>query len=142
TLPLAEALLELDAEVATHGITTHFVCACLEENLGKFRSPDRAVETVDVVEGLRSQFRVDHHLHLRVDVTGEGIGVARGLADRPSVGLVSYMLHLPGHGQYADEASWRTYYRTVEGDDEAMVRTRLDRRLRRLDHLATAQEEV
>jgi alpha-D-ribose 1-methylphosphonate 5-triphosphate diphosphatase len=141
-LSLEEALLELDAEVAAHGITTHFVCACLEENLTKFRSPDRAAETVEAVERLAPELRADHRVHLRVDVTGEGIAMAGELASRPVVGLVSYMLHLPGRGQFADEASWRAYYRTVEGEDDGAVRVRLERRRARLGRLAQAQKEV
>lgn len=141
-LPLGEALLELDAEVVGQGITTHFVCACLEENLTKFRSPDRAAETVELVERLGPELRADHRVHLRIDVTGEGIGTARGLAERPVVGLVSYMLHLPGQGQFADEAAWRAYYRSVEGESEVAVTTRLERRMARLGRVAEAQEKV
>ncbi len=114
TLPLDAAVLELDAELAAWGVTTHHQCVCLEDDVGRYRSLGRARETVAVLDRLRPHLRVDHRVHLRVDVTGDGVPTARDPAEGPAVGLLSYMVHLPGLGQFPDEASWRRYYTTVD----------------------------
>jgi alpha-D-ribose 1-methylphosphonate 5-triphosphate diphosphatase len=141
TLPLGAALNELDAECASHGITTEFICISLEDNVTKYRSIDRGFETLDEVTAWHPVLRVDHRLHLRVDVTGDGIDVARDMARSPLVGLLSYMLHLPGYGQFADEESWRQYYTSVEGDPTA-ARERLALRMQRLDRVSMGQRLV
>ena len=140
-LPLAAALVELDAEVASWGITTHFLCVCLEDDLGRYRSLDRARETVAVVDRLRPHLLVDHRVHLRVDVTGDGVPTAESLAASPALGLLSYMVHLPGVGQFPDEATWRRYYTTVEAEGET-ADDRLRRRMARLDRVEDARAAV
>ena len=140
-LPLGEALHELDAECAAHGITTQFVCVCLEDNVTKYRSIERGVETLSEVTRWAPSLRIRHRLHLRVDVTGDGIAAARAMARSPLVGLVSYMLHLPGYGQFADEEAWRTYYTSVEGDPTA-ARDRLALRMQRLDRVADGRRRI
>jgi alpha-D-ribose 1-methylphosphonate 5-triphosphate diphosphatase len=140
-LPLEAALVELDAEAAAWGITTHYLCVCLEDDLGKYRSLDRARQTVAVVERLRPHLLVDHRVHLRVDVTGDGLPTARDLAGSPATGMLSYMVHLPGVGQFADEASWRRYYTTVEAEGET-ADDRLRRRWARLDQVGEARAAV
>ena len=140
-LPLAAALVELDAEAAAWGITTHFLCVCLEDDIAKYRSPDRARETVALVERLRPDLLVDHRVHLRVDLTGDGLAAAAALTESPALGMVSYMLHLPGFGQFPDEATWRRYYTTVEAEGET-AEDRLRRRMARLDRVGEARAAV
>jgi alpha-D-ribose 1-methylphosphonate 5-triphosphate diphosphatase len=140
-LPLQAALLELDAEVAAWGITTHFLCVCLEDDLGRYRSLGRARDTVAVLERLRPALRVDHRVHLRIDVTGDGQATAEALAASPALGLLSYMVHLPGLGQFRDEATWRRYYTTVEAEGET-IDERLSRRMGRLDRIDATRAAV
>jgi alpha-D-ribose 1-methylphosphonate 5-triphosphate diphosphatase len=140
-LPLEAALVELDAEAAAWGITTHFLCVCLEDDLGKYRSLDRGRETVAVVERLRPHLLVEHLVHLRVDVTGDGVPTAAALAESPALGMLSYMVHLPGLGQFPDEASWRRFYTTVEGEGDA-ADDRLRRRTARLNRVDEARASV
>jgi alpha-D-ribose 1-methylphosphonate 5-triphosphate diphosphatase len=140
-LPLEAALVDLDAEVATWGITTHYLCVCLEDDLGKYRSLARARQTVAAVERLRPHLLVDHRVHLRVDVTGDGLPTARELAASPAVDMLSYMVHLPGVGQFPDEASWRRYYTTVEAERDTMDE-RLQRRQARLDRVQEARAAI
>jgi alpha-D-ribose 1-methylphosphonate 5-triphosphate diphosphatase len=139
-LPLEVALLELDAEAAAWGVTTHFLCVCLEDDLGKYRSLTRAVETVAVIERMRGSLRVDHRVHLRVDVTGDGLDTAAALARSPALGMLSYMVHLPGMGQFPDEATFRLYYTTVEAEGD--IAERLSRRRARLDRIGEARRAV
>lgn len=141
-LPLDNAILELDAELAIWGITTHFLCVCIEDDIGKYRSLGRADETAVALERVASQLRVDHRLHLRVDVTGEGMDTAERLVSSSRVALVSYMVHLPGIGQFPDEASWRRYYTTVEHDGEEALQDRLRRRRARLAYVFDSQTRL
>jgi alpha-D-ribose 1-methylphosphonate 5-triphosphate diphosphatase len=140
-LPLDAALVELDVEAAAWGVTTHFVCVCIEDDLGQYRSLDRAREMVGVVERLRPHLQVDHRVHLRVDLTGDGIATAGSLAQSSAVGLLSYMVHLPGMGQFPDEAAWRRHYTTVDADGE-LADVRLRRRRARLGKVEDARAAV
>lgn len=108
-LPLGAALLQLDAEAVTAGITTHYVCAVLDDDPERHRSSGRAAEIVAAVAGTGPSLRADHRVHLRVEVTGEGVEGVAGLAAEGPVAMVSYMDHTPGRGQYADEAAWRAF---------------------------------
>ncbi|MBV8087439.1 MAG: alpha-D-ribose 1-methylphosphonate 5-triphosphate diphosphatase [Chloroflexi bacterium] len=114
-LPLSAALLDLDAEVIAHGITTHFVCVSLEDDAVKYRSMNRALETVACITNMRPRLRADHLVHLRIDVTGSGHVIAEQLLSNGVVRMLSYMDHTPGQGQYADEADWRKFYGAIMG---------------------------
>lgn len=109
-LPLDAALVELDTEVVSHGITTHFVCVAIEDDTTAVRSPDRARFALSTMNATRPSLRADHRVHLRVEITGQAVEVARELAADPVVDIVSYMDHTPGQGQYATEAEWRDFY--------------------------------
>jgi alpha-D-ribose 1-methylphosphonate 5-triphosphate diphosphatase len=141
-LPLAAAMLELDTEVASQGITSHFLCVCLDEDPTKHRSLEQAVETVGMLEEVREELRVSHHVHLRFEMTGEGLDTAASLAVRPVVGMVSYMVHLPGLGQFRDPAAWEAYYgarvgaTAVEVGRRTQLLHRVDERRRAIAALA------
>ncbi len=109
-LPLASAIHEVDAEAAAYGITSHFLCVSVEEDSAKHRSPQRAAEVVSALSDLAPALRVDHRVHLRVDVTSPDLAVAGRLVASPVTGLVSYMDHTPGQGQYGDEAHFRAFF--------------------------------
>lgn len=113
-LPIAAALLDLDAEVVAHGITTHFLCLSLDEGGSGFRTEQWCSEVLAALSEVDDELRADHRIHLRVDVAVPDLEAARRLAIAGRVGLISYMDHTPGQGQYADEAKWRSFY-----DDEA-----------------------
>lgn len=109
-LPVAAALLDLDAEVVAHGITTHFLCLSLDEGGSGFRTEKRGAEVVAALAEIQGDLRADHRIHLRVDVAVPDLGAAQRLAKAGPVGLVSYMDHTPGQGQYSDESRWREFY--------------------------------
>lgn len=110
-LPLAAALMDLDAEVVTHGITTHFLCMSLDEGGSGFRTEARGLAVLIALAEVSGELRADHWIHLRVDVAVPDLGGARRLAAAGRVRLVSYMDHTPGQGQYADETKWRSFYK-------------------------------
>lgn len=137
-LPLAAAMLELDTEVASQGITSHFLCVCLDHDPTKHRSLEQAVETVRMVEDVREELRVSHHVHLRFEMTGEGLETAAALAGRPVVGMLSYMVHLPGVGQFRDPAAWEAFYGARVGATAIEV----GRRTRLLDRIGERRRAV
>lgn len=125
-LPLRAALLQLDAEVVTAGITTHHLCAVLDDDAERHRSHGRAAEIVHAVAAIGPSLRADHRVHLRVEVTGDGVHRVASLVADPAVAMLSYMDHTPGQGQYTDESVWRAYY--ADRVPEAEVAELLHRR--------------
>jgi alpha-D-ribose 1-methylphosphonate 5-triphosphate diphosphatase len=122
-LPLDETLVEFDALAVTHGITTSFLCINLDDDARKWRTSERAIETESTLRRIGRLLRADHRIHLRVDVTAEfAPTLMRRLCTGRLVGVLSYMDHTPGSGQFPDEASWRMWYgRNM--DDEALDAT-------------------
>lgn len=129
-LPLDQALVALDTEAVSNGITTHFVCVALEDNDVKQRSLERARRCVEVLTESRPTLRADHRIHIRFEVTGRAVDVVRELAETPAVGLLSYMDHTPGHGQYSSEDEWREYY-LRDGNNAEQVESLLAKRRER-----------
>lgn len=129
--PIASALIQLDGEAALHGITTHFVCASFEDDALAGRSTAQAARIVETVDAWRHRLRVDHRVHLRFELTSAAFELARRLAAMAPVGMISYMDHSPGQGQFPEEASWRSYYaRRFTGDEDALDELLARRRAR------------
>jgi alpha-D-ribose 1-methylphosphonate 5-triphosphate diphosphatase len=141
-VPVANAILELDLEAVAHGITTPFVSLCLEDDVTRHRSMARAREVAAAYELVRPELLADHRFHLRVEVTGAGAPVARELAAAGGVGLVSYMDHTPGQGQFADEAIWRSYYGRSDGIGDVELSARLEARLAAAPRAAAVRAEL
>lgn len=119
--PIEAALLQLDAEAAAHGITTQFICASFEDDPVGHRSTESAAEIVDAVAAWCEHLRVDTRVHLRYELTSERMALVRELAALDPVGIVSYMDHSPGQGQFVTEAAWREWYaRRFRGDERAL----------------------
>ncbi len=119
--PIEAALLQLDAEAAAHGITTQFICASFEDDPVGHRSTESATAIVEAVAAWSGHLRVDTRVHLRYELTSERIALVRTLAALDPVGIISYMDHSPGQGQFVSEAAWREWYaRRFRGDERAL----------------------
>ncbi|MEN3282239.1 MAG: alpha-D-ribose 1-methylphosphonate 5-triphosphate diphosphatase [Solirubrobacteraceae bacterium] len=141
--PLAAALLQLDAEAAAHGITTHYLCATIEDDPLQHRSTQRAAQTVHCLHDLREQLLADHRVHLRVELTSDAEELARELAALDVVGLISYMHHTPGHGQFAaDPDAWRSIYANGFTGSDAELQELLADRQRRATHADHRRDQV
>lgn len=145
-LPLEAALHDLDGELAAHGITTHLLCVSLEDDAVKHRSIERARTVAGQVAAQRARLRVDHRLHMRVDVTGTTIEAAPEIVSTGALGLVSYMDHTPGQGQFTDVAAWRGYYTQLAehagGDVDVELRLRLLEKQRGRSRAEAVRAEV
>ena len=105
--PFADSLLVLDTQAVGWGITTHYTCVAVHDDLTKYRTIAVAEEQVETLTAMRPQLRADHRIHLRVELAGAQLNVVERLAASSAVSMLSYMDHTPGQGQYADEESWR-----------------------------------
>lgn len=126
--PLDDTLVMVDTELASWGVTTNFLCVAVQDDSGKGRTLDGARDSVAIAQRLRPQLRIDHRVHLRVEATTERTDVADELAGHDVVGLLSYMDHTPGQGQFRHEDDWRRYYAsTGETDLDGLLARRRDR---------------
>lgn len=111
--PRAAALAH-DAQVAAAGITTVLDAIAV----GDYREGgERRRMLLDAVEAVGAAqadglFRADHRLHLRCEVSDEGVlDLFDRMADHPLVRLVSLMDHTPGQRQFADIQMYRRFTR-------------------------------
>lgn len=116
--PLGGALLQVDAEAISHGVTTHFVCGRVGNNPSRIDDGEDAARLVDMVSRWKSRLRADTFVHLRVELTARQFEMGTALASSPAVALMSYMDHSPGQGQFASEEDWRRYYAGQMGAPE------------------------
>jgi len=107
------AALAHDAQIASAGITTVYDSICAGSVFGQkdyrreiFPKVIRAVE-----EGVSSgAFRVDHHIHIRCELTGdELVDDVAPFADNPLVRLISLMDHTPGQRQWRNLDNLKRY---------------------------------
>lgn len=117
SFPLDDTLVVLDSEIISGGITTHFVCVSLQNDVSKGRTVELAERSAGLVDELRGELRADHRVHLRVEATSERVELVEDLARLPAVSLLSYMDHTPGQGQFRDERDWRAYYASTGEDN-------------------------
>jgi alpha-D-ribose 1-methylphosphonate 5-triphosphate diphosphatase len=120
-IPLAAAIVEYDTLLVTHGITTSYLCINLDDDARKWRTAERARETESTLRRIRHELRVDHRIHLRVDVTSTADALMNELCDGGLVAMLSYMDHTPGQGQFSTLEEWRAIYGRGL-DDEALER--------------------
>jgi alpha-D-ribose 1-methylphosphonate 5-triphosphate diphosphatase len=98
------AALAHDAQIASAGITTVYDSICAGSIYGQkdYRREifPKVIQAVE--EGVSTgAFRVDHHIHIRCELTGdELVDDVAPFADNPLVRLISLMDHTPGQRQW------------------------------------------
>ncbi|MGW4123033.1 alpha-D-ribose 1-methylphosphonate 5-triphosphate diphosphatase [Nocardia sp. NPDC004711] len=122
--PLTDALVVLDAEAAAWGITTHFACVIMQDDILKWRSLEQALDAVEAIRTLKAQLRVDHRIHLRFDLTTEYLDTARKLAETGDIHLLSYLDYTPGQASFKEQDDWKQSmsYAGAQNLDEALVK--------------------
>jgi alpha-D-ribose 1-methylphosphonate 5-triphosphate diphosphatase len=130
--PMMPSLLAHDAELAAAGITT--VLDSLR--LGDDDEDDRCFKTLsESVRAIREaestgMLRSDHRIHIRLEICKAG--VVEDFAhfkDDPLLAMCSLMDHTPGQRQFADIATYRTYYMGKLGLGEAEMDAYIEGRL-------------
>ena len=137
--PLQDALVVLDTEAITWGITTHYACIVIQDDITKWRTLDQALASTDALRTLKPHLRADHRIHLRVDLTTEHIDTVRRLAANGDIALMSYLDDTPGRGSFASEADWRASlsHAGAQNLDQALA-TRYERQ----PHVAAVRDEL
>lgn len=121
--PLEDALVVLDTEATAWGITTHYACIVIQDDITKWRTLDQALAAVDAMRTLQPHLRADHRIHLRVDLTTEHLDTVSRLVKEGDISLLSYLDHTPGQASLKDETAWRAAMRFVgaQNIDEALA---------------------
>jgi alpha-D-ribose 1-methylphosphonate 5-triphosphate diphosphatase len=121
---MAAAVLAHDAQIAASGITTVFDALTIGE-LGSDPVRAEMLHGAIAVIGaahLARLFRAEHFLHLRCEVAnGSIVDTIRPLLDDPRLRLLSLMDHTPGQRQFVSMATYRHYYQTKYGLNDAEI---------------------
>ncbi|MGW3954570.1 alpha-D-ribose 1-methylphosphonate 5-triphosphate diphosphatase [Streptomyces sp. NPDC004752] len=139
SFPLEDALIVLDTEATSWGITTHYACIAIQDDITKSRTLDQALAAVDAMRTRKAHLRADHRIHLRVDLTTEHLDIIRRLVEAGDVSLMSYLDHTPGQGQFKREADWRAAlsHRGAQNLDQALAK-----RYARRPYVAAIRDEL
>lgn len=103
--PVMPALLAHDAQMVSAGVTTIFDSLCVGVTGFATRSFDKLKKTISALDAGRQRrmFRGDHFLHLRAEISNEGmLEQFDAVYPERSVRLVSLMDHTPGQRQWRD----------------------------------------
>jgi alpha-D-ribose 1-methylphosphonate 5-triphosphate diphosphatase len=115
-LPMAQAIVAHDGELASVGITTVFdalrVGSVVSDRRSRYHPYAREMSREIVAMRARGALRISHFIHLRAELCSETLAAELdqfGPADR--IGIVSLMDHTPGARQFTDTTALRTYLR-------------------------------
>jgi alpha-D-ribose 1-methylphosphonate 5-triphosphate diphosphatase len=107
------AVLAHDAELACAGITTAFDAVTIGGDLGDGLTQNAYLDEIaaSVSAGVDGLLRVDHHLHLRCELSSPHLREYLGGALGHRVPrLLSLMDHTPGQGQWTNIEHFRQHY--------------------------------
>lgn len=120
--PALSAAIAHDAQVAAAGITTvldALAVGDVREGSTRIEQLNAMVEAV-IQAGGRGALRAQHFLHLRCEVSfPKLVELFEGMADLPSLKLVSIMDHTPGQRQFVSLDKYRQYYQGKYGMTDA-----------------------
>jgi alpha-D-ribose 1-methylphosphonate 5-triphosphate diphosphatase len=124
-LPFGVAVRALDHRMAGAGVTTAYAALSLAG--AEIGLRERAA-TESLARELRDLLtpRVEHRLHLRVEITdGPSVTAAEELVAAGRVALLSVMNHTPGQGQFPTLDSYVTFYRRNYAETEQELHSRV-----------------
>lgn len=130
--PTDLALYELDKRLAALGITTAFATISFSETkkTAYLRSEERARETIELINRLRSTLKVDTYIHARFEITNQSApAILEDLLDRQLIHLISLNDHTPGQGQYRNIEAYIKHVSAWKGVPEETFREETMRRL-------------
>lgn len=134
-LPFELALMEIDRKLALAGVTTIFHGVSFGSGEG-VRSNEVAAGLVRAIARFAAgSTLVRHRVHLRFEISNwQALGMVEGLIQEGHVGMLSFMDHTPGQGQYRDPERFVHYLRKTYwvGEEEAahIVRQKVEGRNR------------
>lgn len=121
-MPFDMALRELDRKLALCGITTMYHSISFGAGEG-VRSNQGAADLVRAITAFaRKPSLVRHQAHLRLEISNDtAFPIVEQLIDEQAIGLLSFMDHTPGQGQYRDARRYREYIRKTYWVGEAEI---------------------
>jgi alpha-D-ribose 1-methylphosphonate 5-triphosphate diphosphatase len=118
--PTEIAVRELDRQLAACGITTMFHSLSFADMEDGLRSNNAAAAIIEEIHDLVPRLRIDTRIHARFEVTDLGaLPYLERLVSEGKVGLLSFMDHSPGQGQYRDVTAYKGYYGKVYDKSDA-----------------------
>lgn len=122
------ALAASDRANVAAGITTKFHAISFEADEEANRSPELGAELTAAIEET-DELLADHRVHARCEVTqAKCVDAVKSVVEDDVVDLVSVMSHVPGKGQFQDEAAFRQYYQGsrdyTDDEVEQLIRQR------------------
>lgn len=117
------AVLSADRANAMAGVTTKFHAIAFEDDGGDARSIDEAETLVRAVSAA-SDTLADNRVHVRADLSRESVEAVERVVtgDGVDVDLLSVMRHVPGEGQFDEEAFEQHYAEDRNLPSEAVDR--------------------
>lgn len=124
------ALVSSDRANVGAGITTKFHAISFQEEPEENRSPELATDVTAAVDDA-TDLVADHRIHARCEVTqAAAVEAVETVLEGGGADLVSVMSHIPGKGQFRDEAAFKEFYRGSENhtlaEAEQMIAERTD----------------
>jgi alpha-D-ribose 1-methylphosphonate 5-triphosphate diphosphatase len=134
-LPFPVAVRALDHRLAGAGITTGYAALSLAGDEIGLRERS-ATEMLAYELRILSDPKVDHRLHLRVEVTDEdSVVAAEELLGYGAVAMLSAMNHTPGQGQFPSTDSYVAFYRRNYAVSERELHARIGVKLAAAPHV-------
>ena len=134
-LPFGLAVRALDSRLAMAGVTTAYAALSLAGDEIGLRERAATEALADELRALPDP-RVEHRLHLRVEITdGPSVAAAERLVAQGSVALLSVMNHTPGQGQFRTLESYVSFYRRNYAEDERDLFSRVGVKMAETAHL-------
>lgn len=122
--PLSVALGSIDRRMAAAGVTTAFHGISFAEGELGVRDVAFAESLARALHGFAGA--IDHRVHIRYELTDPGseVRVAR-LIDEGVAGVLSFMDHTPGQGQFKDASAYGAYLARVHAKDQGEILGRI-----------------
>ncbi len=124
--PFAFAFAQADRRNAAAGVTTSFHALSFAEDEFGIRSAGIARDSAFAIRELAPGGLVDNRVHCRYEITDPNTADAvLELVEAGIAGLVSFMDHTPGQGQFRDMVAYRHYMIGTYGCDDATIEARV-----------------
>ncbi|MPZ36268.1 MAG: alpha-D-ribose 1-methylphosphonate 5-triphosphate diphosphatase [Rhodospirillales bacterium] len=119
----------IDRRCAAAGITTVYHGISFAAGELGVRDTRIAEQVARAVAAFTASALVDHRVHVRYEITDpESEAIVARLLDERIAGLLSFMDHTPGQGQFKDVAAYKAYFGKVYRRSDSDLDTLIDRK--------------
>lgn len=141
--PLPVALASIDRRSITSGITTAFHGLSFADGELGVRDIVVAEQVARALRAHAPRALADNRVHVRYEITDpKSFGVVERLITEGIAGLLSFMDHTPGQGQFKDVASYKAYFGKVYRTDDQALDTLISAKEKEAAHALARMEEL